>query len=260
MPSADDGGLEFCLLGPLMVRRCGVPCAVQRGKQRVALAALLLKANRLVSVDELIDTLWEPARAPRSAEVTVRNYIKRLRQSLTGAGGDRISTRRAGYQIAVEPDELDISRFEVLLTAARAAARGNAWQEVSDRALAALQLWRGDPLEDIESDALSRRVVPHLAELRREAEEARILAELRLGGHASAIAGLRELLAACPLREDLYELLMLALCRCGRRSEALALYHRAWQVLGEELGIEPGARLRDLHQQILTGDLPGDAA
>jgi DNA-binding SARP family transcriptional activator/Tfp pilus assembly protein PilF len=243
--------LEFGLLGPLVVRCGGVALPVPRGRQRAVLAVLLLNAGRVVSVGEMAETLWGPAPLP-SASVTVRNYVKRLRRVLGDADQARILTRSPGYAIRVDPGELDVARFEVLLEGARRAARRDSWGAAADQARAALALWRGEPLADVKSEALALREVPRLAELRLQAAELRIDAELRLGRHGVVIAELERMAAAQPLREHLHALLMLALYRDGRQAEALAAYQRARRVLVDELGAEPGAELRELHRQILT--------
>ncbi len=243
--------LEFCLLGPLVVRCGGVVLPVPRGKQRAVLAVLLLNGGRVVSVGEIAETLWGPAPLP-SASATVRNYVKRLRRVLGSADQARIVTRSPGYAIRVDPGELDVARFEALLEGARAAARGGFWEAVADQAREALALWRGEPLADVDSEALALREVPRLAELRLQATELRIDAELRLGRHGMVIAELERLAAANPLREHLHALLMLALYHDGRQAEALAAYQRARRVLVDEVGAEPGAELRELHRQILT--------
>jgi DNA-binding SARP family transcriptional activator/tetratricopeptide (TPR) repeat protein len=247
--------MEFGLLGPLIVRCDGSPVSVERGKQRAVLAVLLLNANQVVSVDRLAASLWGSA-PPDSARVTVRNYIKRLRQALGEAGRERISTRSHGYLISADPDELDISRFEVLLESARAARRAGSWNLVSAYARTALSLWRGEPLTDMGSQELGRQLVPWLTEMRLQALEARLDADMHLGDHADVIPELRGLTQLNPLREHLHALLILALYRCGRQGEALAVYADVRQVLVDELGVEPGNELRDLHQRILTAD-PG---
>jgi DNA-binding SARP family transcriptional activator len=243
--------LEFCLLGPLVVRCGGVVLPVPRGRQRALLAVLLLNDGRVVSVGEIAETLWGPAPLP-SASATVRSYVKRLRRVLGDADQARIVTRSPGYLIRVDPGELDVARFEVLLDGARNAARDGSWEAAADRAREALALWRGEPLADVESDALALREVPRLAELRLQAAELRIDAELHLGRHGVVVAELERMAAAHPLREHLHALLMLALYHDGRQAEALAAYQRARRVLVDELGAEPGAELRELHRQILT--------
>ena len=119
-------GTDFCLLGPLLVRSGGAVVPVRRGKQRAVLAALLLPGGKVVSLDELAEMLWGPE-PPPSARVTMQNYVMRLRQALGDTGGPRISTQPRGYLIRVGSGELDVARFEALLAAARAAARGGSW-------------------------------------------------------------------------------------------------------------------------------------
>jgi DNA-binding SARP family transcriptional activator/Flp pilus assembly protein TadD len=245
--------LEFSLLGPLRVDRDGTPVPVPPGRQRALLAALLLNGGRVMPADELIEVLWGSLR-PASARVTLHNYVKRLRQALGDSGHARILTQSPGYLISVIPDELDVSRFEVLLRAARVATRAGEWEQAASQAHAALSLWRGEPLTDVESEVLTWREVPRLAELRLAALEIRLDADLRLGGHAEVIEELRQLVRAHPLREQSHALLMLALYRCGRQAEALAVYADARRVLIEELGTEPGAELREMQQRILSAD------
>jgi DNA-binding SARP family transcriptional activator/tetratricopeptide (TPR) repeat protein len=245
--------MEFCLLGPLTVRRGDTVVPVQAGNQLVVLAALLLKANRVVPVEDLAETLWGTA-PPPSARVTVQNYVVRLRKALGDQDHSRIGTRPRGYVISVATGELDVTRFEVLLGAARQATRDYSWDTAAAQARAALALWRGEPLADVESELLAVHEVPRLADLRLQAQEIRIDADLHLGRHAEVTWELRQLVAAHPLRERLHALLMLALYRDGRQAEALAAYQSARRVLVEELGTEPGPELRSLHQQILAAD------
>ena len=250
-------GMEFGLLGPLSVRLGGVEVPPPPGKQRVVLAALLLKANRLVPLDELAEALWGPA-PPATARVTMQNYVMRLRKALGDSRG-RIATQPGGYQITVAAGELDVSRCEALLAAARSAARDGSWDTAASEAGAALALWRGEPLADVDSEFLAMRETPRLAELRLQALETRIDADLHVGRQSEVIGELRHLTIAHPLREHLHALLMLALYRDGRQGEALAAYRHARQVLIEELGAEPGTGLRELHQRMLTADPVLDA-
>jgi DNA-binding SARP family transcriptional activator/tetratricopeptide (TPR) repeat protein len=244
---------EFCLLGPLLVRCGGVALRLPPGKQRTVLAALLLDAGRAVSVDDLAGALWGPA-PPPSARVTVQNYVKRLRKGLGTAAGSRIITQPRGYLIQAEPGEVDLSRFQAHLRAAKAAVRAGDWDGAAAEAGAGLDIWRGEPLADVGSELLTAREVPRLAELRLQALEIRIDAGLHLGRHAEVIAELKRLTSAHPLREHLHVLLMLALYRDGRQSEALSVYRGARDLLVGELGVEPGPGLRKLHQQILASD------
>jgi len=245
--------VEFGLLGPLVVRSGGVRVTVSAGKQRVLLAALLVCPNQVVPAAELARFVWEGS-PPETARVTLQNYVKRLRQAMGPAGYERIVTRPAGYLIEVGAGELDVARFGELAAAGRAAARAGAWEDASAQLGAALALWRGQPLADVPSRALALGAVPRLAEMRLDAAEAWIDAELNLGRHRDVVAELQSLAAAEPLRERLHELLMLALYRSGQQATALAVYRRARRRLIDEVGIEPGPGLRGLNLQILRSD------
>jgi DNA-binding SARP family transcriptional activator/tetratricopeptide (TPR) repeat protein len=247
-------GVTFGLLGHLEVRCKEVPIPVPLGKQRALLAILLIRAGQTIPAEELAELMWAPASPPTTAAVTVRNYVKRLRQALGPAGRDRIATKPGGYLIRVEPGELDSVAFEQALAAAQSAMREASWLQAAFHAAAALDLWRGEPLSDVNLPVLAAVEVPRLTELRMQAQELRIEADLRLARHAGVAAELQELAVTAPLREHVHALLMLALYRCGRRAEALAAYQNARSILVEELGIEPGPDLRALHRQILTDD------
>jgi DNA-binding SARP family transcriptional activator/tetratricopeptide (TPR) repeat protein len=214
------------------------------------LASLLLSAGRVVSHGELAEAVWGLG-APPSADVSIRNYVRRLRQVLQDAGLDRIVTRPGGYLIQVDAGELDLARFERLAVDAQAAMRDEAWETVAAHAAAALALWSGDALAGVPSEVLVAREVPRLTELRLQVVESRVGAEIHLGRPSEVIAELRRLIVVHPLREHLRALFMLALYESGRQADALAAYQQARQMLIEELGTEPGTELRDLHQRIL---------
>jgi DNA-binding SARP family transcriptional activator len=246
---AADLQVEFGVLGSLLVRRGAGLLPVPPGKQRALLAALLLAANQIVSHDELIGTLWG-ADPPPSALVSLQNHVKRLRRSLPGC--DRIHTERRGYLIRVLAGELDLQKFEEVARVGRMAAAASDWKTAADRFGEALSLWRGEPLAGVCADTLARREVPRLAELRLQALEGRIDADLYLGRNGEVIAELRRLVAVNPLRERLVKLLMIALHRDGQRAAALAAYHAVRRTLLDELGIEPCAELQELHRLLLT--------
>src|SRR5258706_651171 len=148
----------------------------------------------------------------------------------------------------------DRTRSGWLRAAGRAGARAGAWSAAWDQLSAALLLWRGPPLADVPSRLLTETEVPRLAEMRLDALEARIDADLHLGRHREVIAELQPLVSAEPLRERLHEFLMLALYRSGQRAAALDAYRRAWRQLVDQAGIEPRPGLRELNQRILRSD------
>jgi len=206
-----------------------------------------------VPADELAELLWDGAPPRRAAEAT-RVLVMRLRRRLDSRAAARIVTRPAGYVIEVPCDELDASRFEALTLEAGAAVRAARWTEAARAGAAALGLWRGTPLMDIPSQLLRDRWVPRLEQLRTQALDWRIEADLHEGRHEQLIPELRELAAREPLREHFHAQLMLALYRCGQQAEALTAYQRARHVLADELGVEPGRELQELHQRILSAD------
>lgn len=251
--------MEFCLLGPLFVCRSGNAVPIARGMQQSLLAALLLSANKVVPVNELAEALWglDP---PPSARASLQNMVLRLRRSLADGSRSRIITQPGGYQIRVERGELDVDRFETLLAAAREAGRAGTHAEAAGLFRAALSLWRGRPLTGVPSDLLTQREVPRLEEMRLQALEARIDSDMRIGRHAEVITELRQLVTANPHRERLHVLLMLALHENGQQADALAAYQFARSLLIAELGVEPGAELRWVQRQILTGHSPRPAS
>lgn len=216
------------------------------------LAALLLRAGEVVSVEALAAALWDDD-PPPSARNTIQGYVRRLRDAL-GPLSSRVVTRAPGYLVEVRPGELDLHAFTGLRDGAATAAQAGEWDRAAELLAEALALWAGDPLLDVPSEHLRRTEVPGLTELRQGALEARIDAELRVGRPEEAIAELRGLVVAHPFRERLRELLMLALYRAGRQGEALSAYQQAREMLVDELGIEPGHRLQRLHRQILAAD------
>jgi DNA-binding SARP family transcriptional activator/tetratricopeptide (TPR) repeat protein len=242
--------VEFGVLGPLEVNGGGV---VLPAKQRVLLAVLLLRANRVVPVAALIDAVWEDA-PPSSARVTLQGYVKQLRQSLGVQAAKRIVTRSPGYLMVVAAGELDLDRFTESCDQARSAVDRGDWPGAARVFADAVSLWRGDPLADVPAAAVQRTEVPRLAELRMRAVESRVEAGLRLGRHRELVAELRGLAGGEPLREGLHGHLMLALYRCGRQAEALDVFRSIDQRLRGELGISAGPELQQLHQRILTAD------
>ena len=243
--------MEFRILGPLEARRDGVPLSPGGPKQRALLALMLLHANEPVSRAALIDGLWGE-RPPETAAKALQVYVSQLRRAL---GRELVRTHPGGYRLVLEPDALDLSRFERLVAEARAAAPAAAATKLRE----ALGLWRGAALTDVAHEPFAQAEVGRLEELRLAAAEALVEAELALGRHAQLVPELEGLVAHNPLREHLRGQLMLALYRSGRQADALNAYQAARSTLIEELGLEPGQALQQLERSILRQDSALDA-
>ncbi len=241
--------MEFCVLGPLEARRDGLPVALGGTKQRALLAVLLLHAGEVVSTDRLIDELWgdEP---PPTASHTVQVFVSRLRKAL-GEGGAALVTAPPGYVARLEPDALDLDRFEHLVTQGRASLAGGDAAAAGARLREALGLWRGPALADFAYEAFAQAAIARLEELRLSALADRVEADLALGRHHDVIGELEALVAEHPMRERFLSQLMLALYRSGRQADALECYQEARRALVEELGIDPGPALQRLERAIL---------
>jgi DNA-binding SARP family transcriptional activator/tetratricopeptide (TPR) repeat protein len=253
--------LRFRVLGRLEVldgEAAGeTPVAVSQGKQSVLLAALLLRANQLVSVEQLIDWLWErePPSEPRRA---LQVCVARLRRVLADDPAAAVlTTRPGGYLIQASPATLDLLRVRELLAPASGAPAADPAAE-SARLAEALSLWQHPALPDVPSDALQRDEIGRLNEEWAHTVERRIDADLLLGRHRELVAELAGLVARFPLRERFWAQLMTALYRSGRQADALAQYERLRRQLADDLGLDPGSDLQQLHKQILTGDLAVD--
>ena len=234
------------MLGPLEVLADGEPVSLPRKKQRALLALLLLRAGEVVSTDELIEELWA-GKPPATAKDALQNYVSQLRKAL---GPEVIVTRDPGYVLEATAEQTDLGRFERLVAEARA-------EDANARAAKlreALGLWRGPPLADLAYESFTGLEVARLEELRASAQADLVDAELELGRHAELVAELETTIAERPFDERPRAQLMLALYRAGRQADALEAYHQARRTLDEELGLEPGAQLRELEQAILRQD------
>ena len=245
---------EFRILGPVEVVADGEPVTISSRKQRGLLAALLVNANQVVSRDRLIDDLWG-ASPPSTAENTLQVYVSQLRKALAGTEGNAaIATQPPGYLIHVAPRQLDLWTFEQHLATGREALKAGDAELAADQLRAALALWRGPALSELEDADFAQPTVARLDELRLSAIEELIDADLAAGRHGSVQAELDELVSRHPLRERFWHQLMLAYYRSDRQADALEAYRRARSVLVEELGIEPSARLQQLERAILAQD------
>jgi predicted ATPase/DNA-binding SARP family transcriptional activator len=244
--------VEFRVLGPLEVVAAGQPLELGTPRQRTLLGLLLVHPGEVVSYDRLLEELWD-GDPPATARHTLQGYAHRLRRTL-GPDAWRLTTRPPGYQLKVSTGELDAQRFQDLATAGRRALVRDDPQAAADQLAAGLGLWRGPLLADLDEVAALEPERARLEALRLTALEDRIEADLALGGHGGLVSELEALLADHPYRERLWGQLMLALYRSDRQADALQAFHRARQVLDEELGIEPSRWLRRRQEQILLQD------
>ncbi|MEQ4299856.1 BTAD domain-containing putative transcriptional regulator [Plantactinospora sp. B6F1] len=249
--------MHFRLLGPLRVSTAAddeIP--IGRPKLRLLLALLLVRANTSVSADSLVNDLWG-ADLPESASSNLRTYVWSLRRLLTQADPATalISTDSRGYMIRVSPECLDVLTFGRLIADGADARRLGDLKLVVRRLEQALGLWRGAAFEGIpHTSGLLVATAQRLEEQRLAAVEELFDARLGLGRHTEAIAELQGWIVQHPLRERLWEQLMLALYRDGRQADALAAYQRLRRRLVEEIGVEPSQPLRTLQGRILRSD------
>jgi predicted ATPase/DNA-binding SARP family transcriptional activator len=239
--------MEFRILGPLEAAEGGRPLQLGGTRERALLAILLIHAGQVVSADRLIEELWggdQPGHPANALQVVVSRVRKALEVQ---PGPGRLVTRKPGYALEVRPEELDAGRFRRLVDEARRAGPPRALPLLAE----ALKLWRGPALAEFATEGFAREEIARLDEERIQAVELKAEAELALGRHAELVGELTALVAGSPLRERLRGQLMLALYRSGRQGEALRVFQDGRRVLVEELGVDPGPELQELHQQIL---------
>jgi DNA-binding SARP family transcriptional activator len=245
--------MRFRLLGPLEIRAGEDWRGIGAPKWRSVLAALLINAGRIVPADVLIDEVW-PDTPPNKAGNLISIYVLRLRRLLGDSDSTLLVTRAPGYLLRLAPGDIDAQVFETLVRdGGRAYAAGDP-QRAAAQLAEALALWKGSPLADVPATTLVENEVSRLTDLHLDARELRIQAELACGNQAQVIPELRRLLADHALRENLWLLLMQALDGAGRHAEALDAYGQARKVLAEELGVDPGAELRQFYAYLLAED------
>ncbi|MGP8302230.1 BTAD domain-containing putative transcriptional regulator [Streptomyces inhibens] len=248
------GGLRIAALGPLRAWRGERQLDTGPAQQRAVLTALALRCGQVASADELVRDVWGSA-PPASAHVAVRNHVSRLRTALESesAAPKALVSVSGGYALRLPDGALDVSQAERLHARAQS-ARSQGHLEPAVRILAEAEaLWDGTPLTGVPGP-YAQRQRDRLIEYRLLLVEARLTLELQLGGHTRVVAELLTLADEHPLREGLRALQMLALYRCGRQADALAVYTAARRHLAAELGVDPGPELVRLHQRILEAD------
>ncbi|MDT7782533.1 MAG: hypothetical protein QOF58_952 [Pseudonocardiales bacterium] len=245
----------FAVLGPLRVTNNGRRLSQASQRQRALLAALLIRPDQPVGLPDIVEALWGE-RPPASAVANVHTHVSRLRQDLAGIGlKDRVVTDSGSYLLRLEPGELDSTQFHSAAGEARAAFHlGDALKAVEFWEKAWSE-WRGSPLEDVERAGWLDVEVVRLEEMAASAREDFADARLAAGQLGVVIGELGTLVRQQPLREGLWQRLILAQHRAGRRAEALETYRTMRGVLVEALGVEPCDEVRRLHQEVLSGSV-----
>ncbi|WP_406165713.1 AfsR/SARP family transcriptional regulator [Streptomyces canus] len=244
--------VEFGVLGSVAAwDETGEPIALKGPRHRAVLARLLIARRRVVPVPRLVEDLWE-GDPPTDAVGTVRTFVAGLRRALEPERPRRtpsrlLVTEGPGYALRAEPAHVDARRFEHNVAAAADLPPAQAVPRLTE----ALELWRGPAYADFAEQRWARAERSRLAELRLTAVERRAEGRLALGAAADAAVDLDAHVAEHPWREDAWQLLALALYRCGRQADALSVLRRARQLLREHLGVEPGPRLSRTEQDIL---------
>ncbi|MFN8169435.1 MAG: BTAD domain-containing putative transcriptional regulator [Candidatus Nanopelagicales bacterium] len=253
---------RFLVLGPLEVRHGSQVLALGGPKQRTVLAMLLLEAGHLVPTRRIIEHVWGPEGA-EGAQASLQVYVSNLRKVLRdpaveGDAGERLTFVRPGYQLHVEPGELDLQQVDEVRSQARDRRAAGDLAAASVLLRLGLSLWRGPALADL---AEVPSLAPLLVAVDRRREVLRhecYEVDLQLGRHLALVPELEAAVVEAPLDEQLAGQLMLALYRSGRQAEALSAYRRTADLLRDQLGIEPGQALRALHESILRQDLALD--
>lgn len=253
--------MEVKVLGPLEARENGRSIAPTAGKPRQILALLALEAGQVVTVPSLIEELWG-MQPPRSALTTLQTYILHLRRMIDAAlpagspvaAKDVLVTRCGGYLLNVQRGHVDVHTYERLATAGARAAEIGDFDSASRLLRAALDVWRGPVLVDVQAGLRLGIEVIRLEESKLGVLELCIDADLRLGRHYTLLSELAMLNASYPMHENLCAQYMVALYRSGRQWRALDVYKALRDTLVSELGVEPSARLQHLHRAILRSD------
>ncbi|MET0136270.1 MAG: BTAD domain-containing putative transcriptional regulator [Kibdelosporangium sp.] len=241
--------MRFGVLGPLAVTGPAGELRLRGEHQRALLAMLLFHANRPVTTDVLVGALW-PELPPKSYASNLHTYVSRLRARLPDV---RIDLAGRGYRMQVATEDVDLLAFREQAGAGRSAARAGQPEKASEHLRRALAQWRGHPLADMHVQVLDAEI-GRLESERLAVFEDCVDAELAAGRHAELAGELQAALVEHPMRERLAGQLMLALQHSGRQGEALEVYRTTRAMLIDELGVEPGAALRRLHESMLRGE------
>ncbi len=249
--------MRYEILGPLrVVDADGSGSTIGAQKVEFLLALLLVRADQVVALDQIIAEIWGE-NVPRRATAGIHVYVSQLRKFLSRPSrpGSPIVTRPPGYVLCLGSDELDFHSFQRLAGLGRDHAREGRPEEAAACFHSALALWRGPVLSDPPGSPIVGGFVTWLTEARLECIETLVDAQLQLGRHRECVGRLYSLANEYPLRETFYRQLMLALYRSERQADALNVYQSARKILNNELGLEPCRALQDLQRAILAADV-----
>jgi DNA-binding SARP family transcriptional activator len=241
--------MRFRILGSVAVHDGTRWRELGAAKPRSLLAALLVRTGDVLPVDRLLFELWGD-QPPKSAFTQIHGYVLRIRRALGETGARSLVTVAPGYRLIVDAGELDALVFVRLAEQGRAALRAGDTERAAELLGDALALWHGPALADVAPTPLVSGAARRLTELRLTTWEHRVDADLALGRHAEVIDELYRHVDANPLRETFWRQLMVALDRTGRRADAVRAYERLREILVDHSGIEPGAQLRELHDDL----------
>lgn len=249
--------IGFKVLGPVRFGAEGRPVSCGGVRMRTLLAVLLVKSGETVTKDQFYEELWG-SRVPAAAENALQALIARLRRQLRESFGvsyvcARLLTRPGGYQLNIDPEDLDVSLFGQLVARSRRLA-GVDTAGCLNALNEALSLWKGRPLQDIQGGPICRGAVLEYEEKWMCAVEEKIRLDIALGNSSQAISELKKLVFLHPWREMFTDMLMVSLYRAGRQAEAIAVYNNTRARLVQELGMEPSPLLQERIRAILNHD------
>jgi SARP family transcriptional regulator, regulator of embCAB operon len=250
--ATDGKAVQFGVLGPLEMSIGGVLVPLGTPKQRAVLAMLIVNANRPVDIDVLIGAAWNQ-RPPAGARATLHAYISNLRRLMSSAGIDRalLASAPPGYRLAIGQDQYDLGRFRAQKDAGLHAAAAAEFEQASRQMSDALAQWRGPFLEDLRDFQFVEALATAFDEEKVVAHTAHVEAEIACGRPYAVIMELETLIAEHPYREPLWAQLITAYYLADRQSDAIDSYLRLKTRLADDLGIDPGAKLRELYEQVL---------
>jgi DNA-binding SARP family transcriptional activator len=248
-----NAGRGFGVLGPLQLNAGGTPVALGAPKQRAVLAMLVINRNRPVSVESLINAVWDQSPVP-AARTSIHSYVSNLRRLLGSAGYDPnkvLVSAPPGYQLSVADTDCDLGRFITEKNAGVHAAAAGRFEDASSHLSAALAEWRGPVLDDLSEFAFVDTFATALSEVKVMTQIGLAQAEIACGRADAVIVHLEAHAAEHPFREPLWAQLITAYYVAERQSDALDAYRRLKANLAENLGIDPGPTVRTLHERIL---------